>query len=132
MLRTVSSVIFLNVLFCIVVHCQTETKFLLLEFPYYHKCIYLRGETNLSAVRRTESRNTSINLTRKTPHVLIVKGKGEIEYRGHRITSDSKELKFDGAALPTEASNFILTEDGNLKEGFIRTFDREPLHHKSE
>ena len=126
MLRTICSLILFTASLCIAATAQTEAKFLVVKFPEQRKTIFIRGEDNLSTIKSNSS-NSSLVIRREPPRTLSVKGKGEIQYREHKITIGHKRLSLDGADLPKSHLNFILTEDGRLEEGFIRTFDREPL-----
>ena len=116
MLRILCSLV-LFMATCSIASAQTEVKFLVVEFPEHHKKLFIRGETDLSAVQAGSS-DSHLLIKRRPPRTVSVTGRGEMRYREHRIIIGRKSFSFDGAELSKDDWNFVLTEEGHLEKGF--------------
>ena len=103
---------------------RPREQFVRLEFTDQHVSIFVLAENDLSKFR-TKGTNVEV-VANCSKHLLQLSGAGEVAYKMHRIAFSSQGVAVDGKQLPAESRNFVLTPSGEVREGFVRTFDREP------
>jgi hypothetical protein len=103
---------------------HTGERSVVLEFPDQNVSVFVLAERELS---RFHTKGTNVEIIANCEkHLLQISGVGEISYKTHQITFSKQGVSIDGKQLPSGAKNFVLAQNGEVQEGFVRTFDREP------
>jgi hypothetical protein len=86
--------------------------------------IFLLGEKNPSSIRFPRDLHHEYL---ESERQWSVDGAGTIKWRQHVITTSTTSTEVNGKAMGVVANgapaNFILSADGTLDEGFVRTFE---------
>ena len=104
---------------------QVPEKYVLLEFRGRNLSIFVVDETDLSKFR-IRGIDAEI-VTQCSEHKIQVSGSGEISYKTHRVAFSKEGVVVDGKRLSPPSTSFVLLPNGEVREGFVRTFDREPI-----
>ena len=103
---------------------RTREPFVLLDFADQHISVFVLAESDLS---KFHTKGTDVEILADCgKHLLRVSGSGEISYQAQRITFSQQGVFINEKQLPATARNFVLTQKGEVQEGFVRTFDRKP------
>ncbi len=104
---------------------QTPQKFVLLKFLGKDLAVFVVAENDLS---KFHVKGKGAEIVRNcAEHKIQVSGSGEISYKTHRITFSKAGVFINGKRLSPPSTSFVLLPNGEVREGFVRTFDREPL-----
>ncbi|SRR5260370_18701561 len=99
-------------------------RFVVVEFTDEHVSLFILGENDLS---QFQINGTNLRVVADcSKHTLQVSGTGEVIYKTHRLAFSKGTITVNGKALPAEARNFVLSPNGEVREGFVRNFDRSP------
>jgi hypothetical protein len=101
---------------------RSKERYVVLRFLDQDVSVWVLDENDLSSFR---TKCTGEVVADPTRHTLRVSGTGEVVYKTHRIAF-LKSVLIDGNPLPAPGKNFLLLPNGEVREGFVRTFDREP------
>jgi len=99
-------------------------EFVVVEFANQHVTVFVLSATSLSEFQ-TKGSNVEV-VTNCGKRTLRVSGVGEVVYKTHRLTFSGEGIAIDGKQLSPAGKNFVLSPNGEIREGFVRTFDHEP------
>jgi hypothetical protein len=103
---------------------SVRDEFVLVEFADQHVNVFVLSETNLSELH---ARGSNVEVVADCgKRTLRVSGAGEVVYKNHRLAFSDKGLAIDGKQLSPAGKNFVLSPNGDVREGFVRTFDPQP------
>jgi hypothetical protein len=106
------------------IDARASGPFVVLKFVDRHVSVFVLAEGNLSNFR---TKGTGVEVVADCgKHTIEISGAGEVIYKTNRIDFSGRGIVINGKALPSEGKNFVLSPSGEVQEGFVRTFDREP------
>lgn len=100
---------------------RADKPFVVLEFPDLKVSVFVLGEGDLSMFH-TKGTNVEV-LANCHKRLLKITGDGEISYKAQRFGFSKRRVSINGKDLPEGVRNFVLTQNGEIHEGFIRGFD---------
>jgi hypothetical protein len=113
----------LSLLVCVLaVGCQDHSipEHILINFSGHKTRLYIEGESD---VRKLEVTGGDIRKTLASSNgrEVEIRGTGSLRYLHHNIEVQNATVRVDGKPLPD--GSWILKSNGQVVEGFIRTFD---------
>jgi hypothetical protein len=103
---------------------SVREQFVLVEFADQHVTVFVLTATSLSEFQ-TKGSNIEV-VADCAKRTLRVSGVGEVVYKTHRLAFSGEGIAIDGKQLSPTGKNFVLSPNGEIREGFVRTFDHEP------